>query len=517
MHILLFSVVLFLIFNSVKCSRAPLVHLPVKHEKFVTLLVGSPGVYKTFRLDFSSNQTITLFGSSASYSKSYQQYLGTLRGSELFYIGCYKERFSTVYDSSKIKYDTKVPYHGILGLGEYSELWYHWTKYTISSTSLVLGGYDYSLIRKDYQPFKIQCKYNKPIKVEIGGDQYNLYYSPEDYYTRLPHKLYYEAETLDIYMIDSRKTIQLDRSDYTLRLPTGFNFSVLRKQPEHSRDIILGEHTVRQLVSYNDVIYKKRNIHPAYDLFDSGNSQPSFNSTTGILLTTILAFWIATVYTERIVTKSKRSTFISRMEVYAFVASLLILFLEHRAFKVFRFVHHHVGYTHFITYDILVWFIIFDVFIGTILFFYNLNTNHMLYMRSICVESVIITTLWITQVDNHRSVLDHLTLLFLASIYSTIRTIVFMYHSIQHPLHKEKLRWVVLGIYAILSQVFLIFYNISPFIDRFWYDFPRKASSNTLLWVVFSGIPILFLFAKIYTSELRNTITFLLNKKIQAL
>lgn len=115
--------------------------------------VGSPGKFLTLRMRWDLNQTY-LYDDPGSYSETF-----TKDGRELFFFsaGIEPVRLRVVYGQEPSQTDDQmapyyngarrdtsggVTYHGVLGLGDSSELWSTWTEYTVSKFSLSLGGDD---------------------------------------------------------------------------------------------------------------------------------------------------------------------------------------------------------------------------------------------------------------------------------------------------------------------------------------------------------------------------------------
>jgi len=70
------------------------------------------------------------------------------------------------------------------------------------------------------------------------------------------------------------------------------------------------------------------------------------------------------------------------------------------------------------------------------------------------------------------------------------------------PVETHKVGAVVVG--ALISHWFLLFFNIIPFVSRYWYGFPAQWSSVLLVWLVCSGMPSLLVFFSLISSEIAN-------------
>lgn len=497
---------LLLVFAHAVDCRSPTVRIPVYRKEFVQLVVGSPGTYRTLRLDFAANDTLVLFQTPSSYSRSYVQYEGDERhGTELLYIGCHRIRVPTLYDPAKASYyDTQVTYHGVMGFGKSSSLWHHWQRYTLSSTTIVLGDYDHSLVRFNYAPFALQCRFDGYMNATVKHEIYRVYYRPGDQFTRLPQELYDHVDDLDMLLPHSTH-IQLQKQDYTSKLPTGFDYSLLRKQPPESRDIVLGKHTVRQLVSHNNVLERNRDIRPAYDLFDTGNSEPHYNTTAGVILVVALVTWLLLVMSERL-GDLLSLTILSHVELYGYVAVALLAWMNHSAFHCSRCLYHHVGCTEHSplpAYGILALTTLVNVAAGVTVALWRYSNCSVLWIRRAMLESALVYCLWLTQIGNHRSFIDHFLLLVIAAFYTVLRSLsaldALLYENIT-------VRSAVLSVYAVCAHLFVVFYTVLPYLDRFFYGFPHRIASAIMLWSIFVSLPTLHLFTHVNTTKLRNVL-----------
>lgn len=487
-------------------GAAPTVRVPVYREQFVQLIVGSPGAYRTLRLDFASNDTLVLFQVPSSYSRSYVLYDGAAEphGSELLYMGCHRMRVPVRYDATRLRYDTRVTYHGVLGFGERSHLWHHWQRYTLSSTTIALGDYDHSVVRFGYAPFSLQCRFGGYMNASIDAQRYRVHYEPGDPFTRLPAELYEHLDRLDV-LLPRNTHLQLEYTDYMSTLPTGFDYSVLRKQPRGSRDVVLGEHTVRQLVSHNNVLERRRDIRPAYNLFDRGNTQPHFGTAAGIVLVSALVTWLLLVLSERMGDQVSLDI-LSHVELYGYAAAALLAWMEHAAFRCSRVLYHHMSCserTAWPVYGVVLAAIVCNVLVGSVLALWRYRSAHRLWLRRAALETALSLALWLTQIDRHLSLVDHLLLLVVAAFYAVTRSMTAL-DSLLH--RKPAARCAVTLCYAVAAHLFALVYTITPFLDRFFYGFPHRTSSAIMLWTVFVALPLLYLFTQINIAKLRNTL-----------
>lgn len=510
----LLFLITFIIF-SIIAESAPVVQVPIYQQKFVKLLLGNPGHYITLRIDYAMNDTLVLFNLPSGYSNTYVQYEDLpSKGSELLYIGCFMIRIPVKFDNSLRKYDTKVNYGGIIGLGYYSQIWNYWQKMTISSSMLVFGMYDQSLARRNYKPFEMHTIKDSPIKVNINNDEYNLYYKPGDTFTRLPLELYHHVSKTIMELHETNHfTLQLEKNDYTTKLPTGFEYSLLKRQSEGSNDIILGEHASKSLICHYNFVTNTKEIHPSYNLFDYGDTQPSFDSISGIILCITISYWLVIIISEKLDSSFKLGI-ASKIEIYGYIISILFVLIEHRAYKCERYIQHYLSCKE--TNIMMPFTILFSIFfinsiLGMILSVYSWSSKHFFSIRRAILETTLILALWITQISNHQTIYDHLLLIAVSSLYCILRLLSVFNETLFRHFHKHKyqlLIYIILSIYSIWSILFCIIYNLNPMLNRFWYSFPDKDISIILMFTLFIGLPFLFFFTIIHISKIRNTILF---------
>ena len=127
------------------------VRIPVYQGQYLKdIRVGSPGKYMTLRMRFDLNRTY-LYDSPLSYSETF-----TTSGSDLFFLSpgvepvrlkvSYAQEPSQTtdplapfYNGARQGTSGGVSYHGVLGMGDDSDLWTTWTEFSLSKYTLTLG------------------------------------------------------------------------------------------------------------------------------------------------------------------------------------------------------------------------------------------------------------------------------------------------------------------------------------------------------------------------------------------
>ena len=519
-----------------------MIHLTVQHNEFVTLTVGNPGDDRLLRLDFSENTTLTLFSLPTGYSQSFVQFRGGgASGSELIYVGSERMRVDAVYGSAAMRYDTPVSYHGVLGLGARSHLWRRWCRFSYSSSLLSLGEFDHSLERSGYLPFSVIVDTQPPNSYVRARNrhtsvEYQVRYEPGDPYTRLPLPLYNElvsgsgrlelrvgAESLNTHF-----SLMLSHADYMVRMPNSFEYPMLRAQRRGSTEVVLGEYSTRSFVSHNDWVSRKREIHPAYSMFDSGDTQALFDSVCSVLLALVYAYWLALVMGERSRNVEKRVRLVA---TYAYVVCAVVALTESKAYVVERYLTRLLGVPSAQLLPALICLLaVGSASVSTLLH----RRRHRITIHRLLLEPTLLLTMWLCQAAYGTTKVRFMFSVLLSALALVSTVLVYAGALLRlgdPPAQREKettsttilllLRGDQLlhlvGVFSItVLTVFLFCFNLIPFQDCFWYGYPMKSESIAILAVVTVAIPFIYVFFGVHISKQQATIE-LLKKQLPRL
>ena len=120
------------------------VTLSIVKKEYVNLCIGEPCRWLKFKLDRSSDFILIHPTARSSESPTYWSSANSNRGSDFFYFDSLRIRMP-VYEAPVTLMgfaDEWIP-DGTLGLGPKSPIWLYWQNYTISSTRLYLGQYQF--------------------------------------------------------------------------------------------------------------------------------------------------------------------------------------------------------------------------------------------------------------------------------------------------------------------------------------------------------------------------------------
>jgi len=516
-------------------ARKMTAHLPVSNNEFVSVFMGSePGRMMTLRIEREQNETVKLFQVPSEHtSRTFIQYDQEGReGNEIIFIGSHSMRVRVVVDPFSQRTDTRVVHGGSLGLGKGSELWRYWSRFTLSSTDLILGANDRSLERGNFKFFELHMGPNKvietPMRATVGvkkkakassreksraeemmpeGRGLKIQFQPNEMHTSVPSDVFFELMNSTEHRENRVPPLMLhflSEDSRPIDVEIRDKESMFKRNPKQQEDqVILGCSACRDFVWHIDRLRDTYVLAPSYDAFDLGNSQPWFNIVASLLFILKYYFWYAIVYIEHVKNRNRQSFVLSTLEMYGYIASVAFFVIMDRGFEIKRFVDFQVSYTHLASYEFLVVLLLVTLGIGATLAFFTFNTPRHLTIRKILFELTLTLCFWLTQIETHYSGLQQIFLVALASIHSIVRTVSFLWCIGENePVETHKVGAVVVG--ALISHWFLLFFNIIPFVSRYWYGFPAQWSSVLLVWLVCSGMPSLLVFFSLISSEIAN-------------
>lgn len=273
---------------------APIVKQAIYHEKYIDIVIGNPGHVTRLEIDFGCTDTIVLFAIPEDTSKTWSEYPATV----IAYFGPVLLRLSFKVEPSKKDPRSYYPYEGYLCFGPHSDLWDYWSKITISPFKLVLGEFDKTLSRLNYDPFEfVFYKNNSKNTVQgvVDGKKYPLLFNLENEHSFFPRVLYQNitALTIDVANI----CFAIDKEDVVVHLSNGFDKTMLRKSFHHEEDntIILGKHFARNFVIYFDGVSKTKYIVPSFHLFNGGRGEHVYSTLTLCIITLLIIIWISII------------------------------------------------------------------------------------------------------------------------------------------------------------------------------------------------------------------------------
>lgn len=486
--------------------------LPVYQSTFIKIFSGVPGRHITLRIHKECNDTVVLFSLPTSYSKSYTHH-DSERGSEIFFLGQHALRLPVFYSNDFLLEEREhdgfahsftMHYDGLLCLGPHSHLWNFWTRFSCSSSDLLLGAHDHYLDRISFEPFSDIVGANSEVFCPQINQTYVLRYEPESTMSYLPDELYFYARNNHEHLIlrlENGAHFALTHYDFSSRFPQ-YNFDYATVRRSLTNQIVLGRQPMSKFVWHGNMATHQHQVSLSYDLFDFGNSQPAFNGIIALLLTIGLCFWFAIVYTEDLNDDERAPKALFFMEVFTYVVCTLCLVAEHEGFAVERYLIRHTSST--IYYIPLLVFVGFNVLVGVFTsLLYQTKAHHISFRKS-SVETVLLLTLWITQLDNRYSGIEQAFLMFIAAIYTWSRSISFLWHLVKTNLTKQLPQTFSLGIYCLAAHFFLIVYNIIPIVNRFWKGFPEHWGNVLFLWHASSLLVVVHSFIHFVIADVKN-------------
>jgi hypothetical protein len=506
MKLALFTV--FLIALSGVSSRS--VYLHIDNEEFVNVLVGNPGSVLTFRLSFQCNYTLKMFSYPNSFSLTHVKYpYEVMSGNIIVYLGHQPYRFHVDFDplarsTTEPEYD--YTYHGVLCLAQESQLWLHWTRFTLSPRALMLGEFSSTMHRNYPHPYLIDLTkvnrivpyLNDEVVTHEDDDEDDLLFFQLDLsnrFTTIPSRYYHHLENfsfgLEPHGYDGR--MMLEEADRTRSLPNGFDEWLITTDSYNNTHVILGSHAImRSFTLYVDWVTEVFIIRPSHDHLFPLLREHRFTSFFSLFAMLVMFFWITD--------HSLNHLYFSTKELYclAFTGITAYVFLHVLAYEryidFFTFTHHHF-WIFAISLSI---FFLFGAFLALISF----KTNKFIRIRFSLVESSLAIIIWMLLVPTRGNTLEQLTCLLVNSYYPISSSFSFLVikHS-KHPLDA-----VILLAVALFSNFFYIYFTIIPILKLNWFGFPKLALSVIIIWCSIVGLILTLLHSEFITNHIQKRI-----------
>lgn len=458
------------------------ISVPIEHGEFITVHVGNNGKEQIMKIDYGSNDAFVFFSSPSFYSNTFSNY-----GNDFVQIGTHVERYDIIVDPSK--YTGGLPHHGIIGLGEGSDLWNHWSEFTSSPSTLMFGEHSETLTRNEYKPFKIIIAFDGYCEAFMEEKKYRLFFSQSSYYTKIPSDIYYSSKENKGFSLrindhyGNRVDLLLTSDDFNVHHPDGSeSMMVIPTNPFHGDDdqtIVIGKNTLRKMTIQKDFKTKLTTIHPSYMLFDDGTGSKTYFDITMTVLLSILVLMFLTTISQR--ENARMTMVLSRIEIYGYFICFLTVICEFFVFRVERFIEffhcNHwvvlIGLTAMCT-------------IGIIFSLLNYQRREGLIYRYSLITLTFFWSIWLTQVGSHTLALEIIFLNFALALACFLQTIMF----ISHITWSDKPKTFFLVFFTLLSHLALIYFGIDILVYRYW-DGENQFITRLLFWLYFSGLPVM--------------------------
>lgn len=489
-------------------GSVPVVKLPVVEQRYVEVILGNPGRPFLLRLSFASNTSLVLFSPVEDTFKDYSTYPSTL----LAYLGPALVRLS--FKVGALVRDPLLPlaYDGVLGLGYRSDLWRYWSRMSISPHRLVLGDYDRSLARVTYNPFRLEFTRDSPsLWIQVQGSNYTLTYDPSLQYSLFPHSLYKNTTNFDVQI--NHLHLEVDSNDIKVKLLSGFDRTLVRKNMNvDDLLIVLGEQFSHNFVLFYDLVNRTKVLMPSYDLFADRRAEPAYSFIGLFLFAFISVCWLGIIYTEEkyevafngshdySIRRHVSPTLFSAIELYTYFAALLFLIVGTVGFAQYRTMSFFMQSTSSVHYIIFTVFLSCICVVGAILGVVYYNSYHALNIRRMSVECVSFSMLWLFIMHWRNSKAIYI-MIFAVALLSVLRGFQFL----MVLAWRNTLVSVVAFVYAALSLLFLIFYNIVPIMNYYFFGAHDVLVDGLVILLLVYVLPLEGLFLSIPVALLRNT------------
>ncbi len=499
--------------------------LPVEQSHdglyYTNIVVGNPGRYLRFLLDFTTNDTVIELPLNR-FSQTFSVYEDESQGSEIFYFRHLKLRLPVHYNPLAA---TSV-HQGVLALGPGSWLWRWWSEYTIVPSSLYLGEYG-TWSREDLN-FYAPLLHAEHVVGQVDGSDYHVDLHSGTPLTFLPNQLYIKENISIIvqggcedayrecnvnpgslgYCYDSW-ALDFHSEDYTIQDPiTGFMYKALHRS-EDAEEISLGVHVTSDMFFYHNLLQGLVTMQPSYRAF----SRQMFNLVSSLVLFTLLVLWLSMVLVRRIESEHQRLLVIC-VQVYGHVFALVVWVMNTVGLRNTRLLLHHYHWHGFWVQGIFVG-VFLATTIGTAVLIWRsferlpnpfvvsvVEYTHSwqvrrwfdtLPLQRLFFETAIMLALWVSLLETNYSTFDFVITVFVSTIHSILVTILALDVWIERGWGTTLVLCLVT---LVLSYGFLVGFNLSLVVYTLWFWHPTWPAVFLFYIMGFVVMPSLHIFVK---------------------
>ena len=459
------------------------VRLTVHESVHVQLLVGNPGQFVNFRLNYSLDE-IQLHSSLSGRSQTYSETGGS--GTELFYLGDYRVRLPFRYATDTAEpialLSRPGPYGGTLGLGRYSPLWKYWRRVGYSTNSVLLGGYDsYAQLDPDTRPpllshGRVSCSLDTGIIAELQIDpSCTDLYLPGESFTEQPQTISFSGESdcsadyaaLGITGGHCSNENELPVRPQDMYLVSQKHYSAVQRS--HDGKLRLGWRFLQDYAWFCDWNHNQVGLtSSAY-----GHQPSDLNALCSILLILVVTVWLTMVFGRPDTEWLFQMTLF--FEMYGHLIAGITVFVNFYAMQWTRFI---TNFLEFSAAPLLLFYayilsVSFAAALG--LLYWNVRLPLRFHesperhrenlarlrrynnLRIFLFLSSTLSALWLCVLPNHKNGSDLLYLLFFATMLCIASGVLTL-----HNLWMRRRYTVLMAVHTLLFYAFLIFANIVP-------------------------------------------------------
>ena len=384
---------------------------------------------------------------------------------------------------------------------------------TVSPHRLVLGDYDRSLARVTYNPFRLEFSRDSPsLWIQVQGTNYTLTYDPALQYSFFPHSLYKNTTNFDVQI--NHLHLEIDANDIKVKLLSGFDRTLVKKNLDvDDLLIVLGEQFSHNFVLFYDAVNRTKVLMPSYDLFADRRAEPVY-SFIGLFLFTFLAIcWLGVIFTEEKYEVNRNgshdyslrrhvsSALFSGLEVYTYFSAMIFLIVGTVGFAQYRTMSFFMQSTTSVHYIIFTVFIASMCVVGSVLAMIYYNSYHALNIRRMSVECVAFSMLWLFIMHWRNSKAIYVMVL-AVSLLSILRAFQFL----MVLAWKNTLVAVVASVYTALTLLFLVFYNIVPIMNYYFFGASDSLVGGLVILLLIYLLPLQGIYSSVPLTLLRNTV-----------
>lgn len=496
---------------------------------FTKLVVGNPGRYLNFILDFTGNDTVIELP-LGHYSQTFAVYDKGPQGSEIFYFRHLKLRLPVTFHPMV----GTTEHQGVLGLGAGSWLWRWWPEYTVVPSALYLGAYG-RWARRDtnfYAPLLPAAH----VHGRVDGTVYPVHLHSGAQSTGLPNKLY-PQESVSIvlqgqcehayaqcgvhhgiwgYCYESWP-LELHSADYSVQEPrSGFHYKALHRAPD-TEGIVLGTHVTRHLFFYHNWFRGVVAVQPSYRAFH----RETFNLVASLVLAALIFLWLSMVLVHRVESERQRLLVIL-VQGYGHAFALAVWIMNTWGLHNTRLLLYHYHWHGFWVQGALLAVLLITT-VGTIVLVarsfrwatdpftttahaYTRSWQNRLWLDTLPIqrlffEGALLLTLWVSLIESNHSTFDFIITLFVATVHSVLITVLTLDMWLRR---RWGVQFVILLVSLVLSYAFLVAFNLTTAVYTLWYWHPTWPAMVVLYVAAAVVMPAFFISAKKHIHSLEK-------------
>jgi len=455
------------------------VWLTIRERSHVKLLVGNPGQYVQFRLNFSLSEILlhsTLLSSTEATGPS-----------DLFYLGEYALRLPFRYAADPAASGVTAlafgsGFGGTLGLGRYSPLWKYWRSASFSPTSILLGSYDrYAQLDPEQSPLVLP---HGTATVSVGNFSAELVLEPGALDSFLPGPLF-ESPPETLTVIGSPTQQQLVFDSHEVWLQTQQHYRALQRS--YDGRIHVGKRFLDNYLFHCD--WNSDVTQLSLSVFSF--TETDFDAFCSLVLIMLIGVWLTLALGRP--TDEWLFQLLLFVELYTYLFSAMVTVVNFYGMHWSRYISHFLKASSFVPSLVLLYCLLSAIVFGSAIVLRNVRLPSLarladkqrhsenleraarfLNLRAFCFLSAANFALWQALLQDHKTSTDLVYLLLTLSILAVVSGTLTLF-----SLWRYRRLSLFMTLNTLLCYWFLIRCTLVPCLREFNFH------ENTFLAVMF--------------------------------